>query len=101
MRGDVKIVGLTAARIPWPKCRTDKCCRAIILYGALAEAVRRESSLAIEYWWGVGSDTVGRRRKALGVDRVTDGASALLSRWAPETFSASRVGPGHPPRAEW
>jgi hypothetical protein len=31
MRGDVKIVCLTAARIPWPKCRTGKRSRAIIL----------------------------------------------------------------------
>jgi hypothetical protein len=28
MRGDVKMVGLTAARIPWPKCPTGKRCRA-------------------------------------------------------------------------
>jgi hypothetical protein len=91
MRGDVKIVGLTAARILWPKCRTGKRSRAIILYGALAEAVRRESAQAVEYWWGVGSDTVWKWRKALGVDRVTEGTTALLSRWAPETIQSAEA----------
>jgi hypothetical protein len=91
IRGDVKIVGLTAARIPWPKCRTGKRCRAIILYGALADAVRRESAQAIEYWWGVGSFTVWKWRKALGVDRLTEGTSALLSRWAPETIQSAEA----------
>src|SRR5580700_6017768 len=35
IRGDVKSVGLTDARIPWPKCRSGKCARAIALYGDL------------------------------------------------------------------
>jgi hypothetical protein len=46
IRGDVKIVGLTAARIPWPKCRSGKRSRAIILYGALAEGVTPIGSAA-------------------------------------------------------
>jgi hypothetical protein len=91
IRGNVKIVGLTAARIPWPKCRTGKRCRAIILYGALADAVRRESAKAIEYWWGVGQFTVWKWRKALGVDRMTEGTSALMSRWAPETIQSEEA----------
>lgn len=44
-----------------------------------------------EYWWGAHSDTVWRWRKALGVDRVTDGTSALLSRWAPETVQSAEA----------
>ncbi len=86
LRGEVKIVGLTAAHIPWPKCRPGKRSRAIILCGALVEAVRRESAKAVAYWWGVGKFTVWKWRKALGVDRLTDGTSALFSRWAPETL---------------
>ena len=43
----VKIVGLTDARIPWPKGRSGKCARHVIaLYGDLAEAVKRESAQA-------------------------------------------------------
>ncbi len=44
------------------------------------------SGQPIEYWWGVGSFTVWTWSKALGVDRVTEGTSALFSRWAPETI---------------
>src|SRR3954466_15804842 len=54
-RGDVILCGLTAARIPWPiGKRKEKGSRArfIVLYGALAEAVRRESAQAVAYWWG-------------------------------------------------
>jgi hypothetical protein len=54
IRGEVKIVGITNARIPWPKCRTGKRSRAIILYGGLADAVRTESPVAVAYWFGVG-----------------------------------------------
>jgi hypothetical protein len=40
-------------------------------------AVRRESSRAIRYWWGVSMDTVRCWRKALGVPRVNDGSRQL------------------------
>jgi hypothetical protein len=85
IRGEVKIVGITNARIPWPKCRTGKRSRAIILYGGLADAVRTESAVAVAYWFGVGVDKVTNWRIALGVRRKTEGTSALMSRWAPET----------------
>ena len=85
VRGDMKIVGLSNARGPWPKGRTGKRSRASILYGARAEAVRRESAVAVAYWFGVGKFTVWHWRKALGVDPSTPGTAALRSRWAPET----------------
>jgi hypothetical protein len=85
IRGPVKIVGLTAGRIPWPKGRSGKRAQAIILYGALAQAVCRESAQAVMHWFGVGSDTVWKWRKALGVEETNAGTSALLSRWSPET----------------
>jgi hypothetical protein len=53
IRGKVKIVALTDGRIPWPKCQMPNGPLAIILYGALADAVRRESVEAIKYWFGV------------------------------------------------
>jgi hypothetical protein len=89
--GDVRIVGLTNARIPWPKARSEKRARAIVLYGALAEAVKRESAQAIRYWFGVGENTVGKWRKALEVKRMTEGSSALMSRWAPETVQSENA----------
>jgi hypothetical protein len=90
IRGKVKIVALTDGRIPWLKCQMPNGPLAIILYGALADAVRRESVEAIKFWFGVGNDTVWRWRKALGVG-VTAGTSALLSRWAPETCQSDKA----------
>jgi hypothetical protein len=52
IRGEVTIVGLTDARIPWPIGLKGKA-RAYIVYGALARAVRRESAQAVMHWWGV------------------------------------------------
>jgi hypothetical protein len=75
MRGEVKIVGLTDAPIPWPTCR-DGSHRSPIVFGALARAVRRESNQAVARAWGVSGQTVTKWRKALGV-RSTVGTTAL------------------------
>jgi hypothetical protein len=90
LRGSVKIVGLTNARIPWPKCRAGRA-HAIILYGDLAEAVRRESVEAVKHWFGVGDDRVWKWRKALGVERENEGTRALLSRITPLTVQSSKA----------
>src|SRR5262249_25716201 len=47
-RGDVRIVGLSEAPIPWPigQRLPRGRARALVLYGDLAEAVRRESAPA-------------------------------------------------------
>jgi hypothetical protein len=43
----------------------------------LARAVRLESSLAIQYWWGVTESTVWMWRQALGVERYNEGTTRL------------------------
>ena len=56
LRGDVILCGLTDAPIPWPtgkKRQKGPGARAIVVYGALAEAVRRESAQAVAHWWGI------------------------------------------------
>src|SRR5262245_60436040 len=66
--GEVVIVGMSAGPIPWPKGRRRdrvRGCGSLILYGDLADAVRRESALAVAHWWGVTSQTVWVWRKAL------------------------------------
>ncbi len=75
IRGRVKITGLTDAQIPWPTCQP-RSTQAIILFGALARAVRRESNQAVARAWGVSGQTVTKWRKALFVRR-TEGDTAL------------------------
>jgi len=65
-RGEVRIVGLSAGRIPWP-IGQQGAAKSLVLYRDLAKAVRRESVVAIRYWWGVGASAVWKWRKALGV----------------------------------
>lgn len=75
--GRVEVGGWTIAPISWP--RRKKTGRAsLILTAELARAVRTESSEAICYWWGVSTTKVWMWRKALGVERVTDGTRKLL-----------------------
>jgi len=78
IRCEVETVGLTDAPIPWPIGQRGRH-KAIVLYGALAKAIRRESSLAIQHWFGVGPFTVWKWRRALGVDRNTEGTRRLFS----------------------
>ena len=74
VRGEVTIVGLSDARIPWPLGRVHgSYSRGLIIYGTLGRAVRRESNLAVCYWWGVTPQTVTRWRKALGVEPSNEG----------------------------
>jgi hypothetical protein len=74
-RGAVRIVGLSDAPIPWPIAQTlpNGRARALVLYGDLAEAVRRESAEAVMHFWGVKANTVWTWRKALGVEQYTEG----------------------------
>src|SRR5579872_1403267 len=85
LRGWVKITGLTDGRIPWPTCRVGKRkARALILYGALGEAVRRESAQAVGYWWGVAPCTVSMWRQALDVKPTNEGTRRLRHDYALE-----------------
>lgn len=78
VRGQVRIVGLSSGPIPWPLGkRLDGGQKALIVYRGLAKAIRRESSTAVQHWWGVGPSTANKWRRALGVGPVTPGTSAL------------------------
>src|SRR5262245_50911555 len=63
-RGEVKIVGLSAARIPWPLARRSRGNSSPVLYGSLVNAVRREAACAVAHWWGVCPTTVWKWRRA-------------------------------------
>ncbi len=83
VRGEVVVCGLTAGRIPWPAGKRGRA-KALVVCGGLAEAVRRESNLAVCHWWGVTPQTVSKWRTALGVGQVNEGTARLYRDYAPE-----------------
>src|SRR4051812_49132675 len=78
-RGDVRVVGLSDAPIPWPVGQTlpRGRARSLVLSDGLADAVRRESAVAVAHWWGVSTQTVGAWRKALEVPQYNEGTTRL------------------------
>jgi hypothetical protein len=66
---DVVITSWTAARLPWPRCRLadGHGGSGLLVDEELARAVRRESSLAIQHWFGVSMRTVWCWRRTFGV----------------------------------
>ena len=63
---DLVVVEISNARIPWPiGRRKSQSGKSLIVFGELAEAVRRESNQAVCYWFGVTPpQTVSKWRKA-------------------------------------
>jgi hypothetical protein len=49
IRGEVEIVGLSDAPIPWPIGKRGRA-KSLIVYRDLFQAVRRESALAVMHW---------------------------------------------------
>ena len=76
-RGDVKIVKLTDARIPWPIGRAQGA-ESLVLFRGLARAVRREANQAVAYWFGVSEPTVKKWRRKLGVPPCNEGSRRLM-----------------------
>jgi hypothetical protein len=77
IRGWVPVKRISNGRIPWPQTVVGRN-RAFILCGDLAKAVRRESNIAVCFWWGVTPQTVTVWRKALDVPVATEGTSRLF-----------------------
>ncbi len=78
--GDVIVTGWSDAPIPWPRCRRPDSHgggSGLLVDEELARAIRLESSLAIQHWFGVDYSVVWRWRKALGVPRFNEGAARL------------------------
>jgi hypothetical protein len=81
IRGEVTIVGLTDARVPWPIGKRGRA-KAYVVFGALARAVRRESAQAVCYWFGVSRPWVRACRRALGVPHHNEGTLRLKIEYA-------------------
>src|SRR6267142_256090 len=65
-RGEITIVKLTDARIPWPVGRSSRA-DSPVLYGDLARAVRREAICAVRHWLGIGGAAIHQWRRAFNV----------------------------------
>jgi hypothetical protein len=101
IRGWVAVKRLSDGRIPWPQTRKG----AFILCGDLVQAVRRESNLAVCYWWGVTPQTVSVWRKALDVPRSNRGSKRLWQINVAEVITpevhARAVANANSPEANW
>ena len=72
-------VRISDGRIPWPLGKIEGQ-RAVtyVIYRGLAKALRKESNMAVQYWWSVAPCTVSKWRKALAVPRSNEGTNRLF-----------------------
>jgi hypothetical protein len=85
---DVIVTGYTDARIPWPVGRQrGRGKSGIIVFGALIDAIRKESGQAVGYWWGVSSFTTAKWRKAFAVPQSNDGTHRLRVKYNAEPWA--------------
>ena len=81
VRGDVQIVGISDAPIPWPVCLGPGG-KSLVVFKGLARAIRRESINAVAHHWGVTGQTVTKWRRRLGiVGTMTNGTLKLKERY--------------------
>lgn len=92
--GRVEVGGWSNGRIPWPRRKkTGK--HSLILCGDLVRAVRTESALAVEYWFGVGATTIAKWRIALGVTAQNNtGTKSLYQFYKPLKLTEDRAEKG-------
>ena len=78
VRGEVEIVGLSDATIPWPigKKRNAK---SLVVYKDLSRAIHFESNATVCELWGITPQTVSKWRKELGVERMNAGTLRRFS----------------------
>jgi hypothetical protein len=78
VRGELRILGVTDAPIPWPVGAGSKGgAKSLVVYGELVRAIRRESVYALCHWFGVNYQTVTKWRKALSVPQRNEGTRRL------------------------
>jgi hypothetical protein len=78
VRGEVEIVGLHDAPIPWPVGKPrDGRAKSLVVTKGLLHAIRHESNQAVCEWWGVAPGTVSKWRGLLGVPATNDGTHRL------------------------
>ena len=93
VRGEVTIVGMTVAPIPWPSGKRGRG-RSPVVFKDLAKALRRELNKAICRWWGLTPQTVSKWRKALGIGPITEGTSTLYREYTKEPWAVEALARG-------
>lgn len=88
-RGKVRIVGLSTSIIPWPIGQSGKW-RSLVVYGALARAIRSESVQAVAHAWGVTPQTVTKWRRRLGIagHKLKGTIKLRQAQWKHEAWAA-------------
>jgi hypothetical protein len=76
---DVVITSWSDGRISWPRCQRPRQGggSGLLVDEELVRAIRCESSLAVQYWFGVGAETVWRWRQFFGVGRLNEGSKRI------------------------
>jgi hypothetical protein len=91
---EVVIFDWSMAPIPWPCCYvfgTRAAGQGLLVEDELARAIRHESAMAVEYWWGISRKTVNKWRHALGVGRTdSEGSHRLIRQAALNGLNARR-----------
>jgi hypothetical protein len=90
----VVIYAWSAARIPWPLCYhagTRAFGKGLLVEEELTRAVRLESAVAVQHWWGVSEVTVTKWRKVVGAGRKNNPGTQRLIHAAVRKASASRA----------
>ncbi len=83
VRGEVTVVNLSDAKIPWPIGKLRRA-KSLVVFGGLADAIRRESNQAVCHWWGIRPQTATKWRKALHVEPLSAGSRELFVRYRRE-----------------
>jgi hypothetical protein len=91
---EVVVYDWSLAPIPWPLCyHADRrgCGKGPLVDDELARAIRHESAVAVQYWWGVCQKTVCKWRAALGIRRLdAEGSRRLIHQAAQHGLNARR-----------
>jgi hypothetical protein len=94
IRGDIVVVAISKAPIPWPLGRQRPHAKlAPIVTTELERAVRTESALALQYWWRVGNWLVSKWRRELGVSWMNEGTLRLCD--SPATIASGNRSRNH------